>query len=497
MGQRAVCEAEPTCQPDVDCRPPCSVSDPTKDTVKVHTAFRGFGNNSQVPEYLSVVASQVPAQPGTRLHICCCALPWIGHLMPMLRMARALADRPSVGRVSFVTDVFGASKVQAWLSMDPDRTGKIKVVDFQDGYDKVTDDEIHRLQEDEDERPVLRINATIEAKVGSTLQRLVREEKAHYFVVDWASYGFTGHLRNLGAKFCISMPGSTLLAQYLHKIVHHDKPMKIWLLYELLRNLKWANHSQQYEDRHWNCPVLIHSFPGLGPPCSLPPYLIEVGLLAAPSMGLQVPKAALAFLEWPGPPVVYVSTGTFTAFSKAQLERFAEGLKAPGEWRVMWSLRDELQVQLPIDLGDDFFISTWLPQAEILAHPKCAAALLHCGWGATCEALASGKPVVAFPLMGDQKPNALHLSDMGMCKVIGLSRGETVLDFSPLKTFTAYDIRTDLRDVLNDPSYAKSAKHWQGISRSWGGPDYASEVIERLCYYGDAHLLFTSKAYRR
>eukprot|EP00747_Dinoflagellata_sp_TGD_P086210 gnl/TRDRNA2_/TRDRNA2_163196_c0_seq8.p2 gnl/TRDRNA2_/TRDRNA2_163196_c0~~gnl/TRDRNA2_/TRDRNA2_163196_c0_seq8.p2 ORF type:complete len:178 (+),score=29.37 gnl/TRDRNA2_/TRDRNA2_163196_c0_seq8:130-663(+) len=59
MGQRAVCEAEPTCQPDVDCRPPCSVSDPTKDTVKVHTAFRGFGNNSQVPEYLSVVASQV------------------------------------------------------------------------------------------------------------------------------------------------------------------------------------------------------------------------------------------------------------------------------------------------------------------------------------------------------------------------------------------------------------------------------------------------------
>merc|ERR1719189_3235611 len=112
------------------------------------------------------------------------------------------------------------------------------------------------------------------------------------------------------------------------------------------------------------------------------------------------------------------------AVSPSQLTWLACGLWAPTEWRVLWSLKEELQSHIAGDLSDGYYISSWLPQAEILAHPRCVAAVLHCGWGSACEAITSGTPVCEVPFFSDQFGNAEKLREMGMGIVVSAPQAD-------------------------------------------------------------------------
>lgn len=53
---------------------------------------------------------------------------------------------------------------------------------------------------------------------------------------------------------------------------------------------------------------------------------------------------------------------------------------------------------LPTDLDTSvILVNKFIPQVEALNHPAVAVALLHCGFGATLEAISAGKPVLAWP----------------------------------------------------------------------------------------------------
>ena len=70
--------------------------------------------------------------------------------------------------------------------------------------------------------------------------------------------------------------------------------------------------------------------------------------------------------------------------------------------KVLWSLTEENQKLLPADLDKSIFhIDKFIPQIEALNHPAVAVALLHCGFGATLEAISSGKPVLTWAGIGD------------------------------------------------------------------------------------------------
>lgn len=73
-----------------------------------------------------------------------------------------------------------------------------------------------------------------------------------------------------------------------------------------------------------------------------------------------------------------------------------EGLKRTG-YRVVWSLKDW---ELPEE-NANFWVSSWVPQVEVLHHPAVKVGLTHCGWGGTLEFISSGTPIVAFPHFGD------------------------------------------------------------------------------------------------
>jgi len=414
--------------------------------------------------------------PRAPLHVCCCVSPWAGHMLQMLRVARALADRLDIARVTYLTNAFGATKVRNWLLAQPDPSQKIRLVDFEDGYDKAMDDEINQRLTCDDDVSVPDANLLIEVNVGVHLDRLVNEDRIDYFVVDWYSYGFSKHLTGLGTDYCVSMPTSEFLAQYLQLDAGGLVPPKCE---GAMMAMRQGLHGH---------PVLVHCLPDMVTSAqnilgahTIPTAtnLWTVGLIAVPAVQVPLPADVEAFLSQPGPPILYVSMGTMVQITGPQLHRLIEGLSAPGEWRVVWSLKKEMMDLLPGELGEDFFVSSWLPQMEIMDHPSCAAALLHCGWGATCEAIACGKPVCAFPMFGDHSINAAMLSHMGMAKIVGLQRGACTIGHQPLKTFDASGLRTDIRNVLSDPTFVEAARRWRDINRSSpGGPEYMAELIE-------------------
>jgi glucuronosyltransferase len=61
-------------------------------------------------------------------------------------------------------------------------------------------------------------------------------------------------------------------------------------------------------------------------------------------------------------------------------------------------------------------VMTWVPQTDILAHPRTRAFVNHCGVNSMYEALWHGKPLLGLPFFGDQPSNADRVvAKVGAC----------------------------------------------------------------------------------
>ncbi|CAL5015504.1 unnamed protein product [Urochloa decumbens] len=129
-------------------------------------------------------------------------------------------------------------------------------------------------------------------------------------------------------------------------------------------------------------------------------------------------------LDWldkqPPASVLYVSFGTTSTLRTEQIAELAAALRDSNQ-RFVWVLRDadrgnefaghgesqsrhaELLPEFTKQTeGRGLVITGWAPQLQILAHEATAAFMSHCGWNSTVESLSHGKPILAWPVHGDQ-----------------------------------------------------------------------------------------------
>ncbi|XP_008827709.1 UDP-glucuronosyltransferase 2B31-like isoform X2 [Nannospalax galili] len=109
--------------------------------------------------------------------------------------------------------------------------------------------------------------------------------------------------------------------------------------------------------------------------------------------------------------------------------------------KVLW----RFEGKKPDTLGSNTRLYPWIPQNDLLGHPKTKAFITHGGTNGLYEAIYHGIPVVGIPLFGDQPDNVVRMK----------SKGAGVrVDFL---TMSSSDLLSAVKTVINDPSYKENA----------------------------------------
>uniref|UniRef100_A0A672K002 UDP-glucuronosyltransferase n=1 Tax=Sinocyclocheilus grahami TaxID=75366 RepID=A0A672K002_SINGR len=110
--------------------------------------------------------------------------------------------------------------------------------------------------------------------------------------------------------------------------------------------------------------------------------------------------------------------------------------------KVLWRYGGEK----PDTLAENTRIYKWIPQNDLLGHPKTRAFITHGGTNGIYEAIYHGVPMVGIPLFGDQSDNLVHMKAKG-----------AALSMDNIKTTQPQDLVDGLNAVINDPSYKENA----------------------------------------
>ncbi|XP_047426287.1 UDP-glucuronosyltransferase 2B20-like [Mugil cephalus] len=84
----------------------------------------------------------------------------------------------------------------------------------------------------------------------------------------------------------------------------------------------------------------------------------------------------------------------------------------------------------PVSLGNNTMLVEWLPQNDILGHPKTKVFITHGGTNGIYEAIYHGVPILGIPLIFDQDDNMVRLKARGVAEIVEV----TMLD---VKTLTS------------------------------------------------------------
>ncbi|XP_058521121.1 UDP-glucuronosyltransferase 1A4 isoform X5 [Ochotona princeps] len=98
----------------------------------------------------------------------------------------------------------------------------------------------------------------------------------------------------------------------------------------------------------------------------------------------------------------------------------------------------------PSNLAKNTILVKWLPQNDLLGHPKTRAFITHSGSHGIYEGICNGVPMVMLPLFGDQMDNAKRMETRGA----GITLN--VLEM------TSDDLANALKKVINDKSYKEN-----------------------------------------
>jgi len=160
---------------------------------------------------------------------------------------------------------------------------------------------------------------------------------------------------------------------------------------------------------------------------------------------------------------VAVTLGTVNAGQRDVLGAILAGAAATGA-HIVGALGSDPAALGPMPSGVTVHryvpMSTLLPVADLVA--------FHGGSGTMLAALAAGRPMVIVPLAADQPDNADLCERAGVARVV------------PLETLTADAVRDAVADVLAQPTYRQRAIAVAAEIAAMPGPDAAMDRIESI-----------------
>ncbi|KAJ8343470.1 hypothetical protein SKAU_G00307990 [Synaphobranchus kaupii] len=135
--------------------------------------------------------------------------------------------------------------------------------------------------------------------------------------------------------------------------------------------------------------------------------------------------------------VIIMSMGSFVGELPRDLAEEIAAAFAELPQKIIWRHTGER----PETLGNNTLLVQWMPQNDLLGHPKTRAFVAHGGTNGVQEAIYHGMPVLGIPLFFDQYDNLLRLKQRG---------GAEILDIGTLNKEIFLQA---LQEVLHEPSY--------------------------------------------
>uniref|UniRef100_A0A4W4HGL0 UDP-glucuronosyltransferase n=1 Tax=Electrophorus electricus TaxID=8005 RepID=A0A4W4HGL0_ELEEL len=171
----------------------------------------------------------------------------------------------------------------------------------------------------------------------------------------------------------------------------------------------------------------------------LPNFKFVGGLHCKPAKPL--PKELEDFVQSSGDDgIVVFSLGSMLKnLTKERTNTITSALRQIPQ-KVLWKYTGEK----PDILAPNTRLYEWIPQNDLLGHPKTKAFITHGGINGLYEAIYHGVPMVGLPLFADQPENMIHMKTKGAAVMLDINKME------------AKDLREALTDVVNNPLYKEN-----------------------------------------
>ncbi|KAJ8708418.1 hypothetical protein PYW07_010543 [Mythimna separata] len=301
-------------------------------------------------------------------------------------------------------------------------------------------------------------------------------------VIQMSSLGAAlDNYKNLGAPVH-PMLYPSVTRQRLHNLTMWEKVKEFY--YEYLITSLYAN-SQKAENamlkKHFgnfippvselnnNVDMLflnVHPvFEGIRP---VPPTVVYMGGLHQKPQK-ELPADLKSYLDSSKNGVIYVSFGTNvdpTLFPADRIEVLVKTF-AQLPYDILWKWNNDV---LP-GRTPNIKISKWLPQSDLLRHPKIKLFITQAGLQSTDEAITAGVPLIAIPMFGDQWYNSEKYEYFKIGKKMFM------------ETLTVEHFKKSIETVINDESYRKNMVQLRSVMR-----DEIESPLERAVWWTE-HVL--------
>lgn len=171
--------------------------------------------------------------------------------------------------------------------------------------------------------------------------------------------------------------------------------------------------------------------------------LIHIGFLQVKPEKPLLDSELKTFMDNSQSGVIYMSFGTMAKSSDMapKMIQMFINVFAKLKLNVIWKFENDTMIRKP----DNVFISGWVPQADLLAHPNMKLFITHGGMASIQEAIDRAVPMILFPLFFDQNFNSQLMQRKG----VGIS-----LD---LNQVNEESLSSTIHEVLK-PKYKKNIK---------------------------------------
>ncbi|XP_051563932.1 UDP-glucuronosyltransferase 1A5-like isoform X2 [Myxocyprinus asiaticus] len=184
-------------------------------------------------------------------------------------------------------------------------------------------------------------------------------------------------------------------------------------------------------------------------PRPMMPNMIVVGGMDA-KKAKPLPQELEEFVNGSGEHgfVVFTLGSMVSQLPEAKAKEFFEAFRQIPQ-RVLWRYTGPVPENAPKNVK----LMKWLPQNDLLGHPKVKAFITHGGSHGIYEGICNGVPMVMLPLFGDQGDNVQRLVSRGVAETL------SIYDITSEKLLVA------LRKVINDKSYKEKMTKLSAIHK--------------------------------